>query len=1066
MHGKPSLTADFLASGGETGALMRAYDWSKTSLGPIETWPQSLKTATAIVLGSPVPMVMLWGEDGVMIYNDAYSIFAGGRHPRLLGSKVREGWPEVADFNDRVMRTGLAGGTLHLHDQELTLHRHGRPEQVWMNLDYSPVLDESGKPAGVLAVVIETTERVAAERRRQAAEAALRAERDRLQGVLQNMGEAFVLLDREFRVLDINAEGMRLEGRRREAILGKTHWEAWPGSEGSEQGRLYKRAMAERMPVGVDVHYTWPDGRDGWFEARAYPIDDGLAIFYRDITDRKRADDALREREERLRLVVDGATDYAILTTDPERRVTSWSPGAQAAFGYPAEQIIGRSADLLFTPEDRAAGRPDEEAETARREGVAPDVRWHQREDGSRVFLNGSVRPLRSGEGREIGFLKIARDETQRRQAEERLRESEARFRTLADVVPNIVWFASPDGALHYLNDRWYAYTGQTPEEALPNGWAATLHPDDAERIAAVWADARAHEVTYEAEVRYRRSDGAHRWYVARAEPLRDAAGRVTGWFGASTDIHDRKAAEEALRELNATLALQVAERTRERDRIWAVSQDLLAVAGFDGYLRAINPAWTRVLGYDEATLLARPFTELIHPDDLEAAAAVVTALQQGRITQHFVDRLRRVDGGHAWISWTAVPEGDVFYAVGRDITAQQEQAEALRQAEEALRQAQKMEAVGQLTGGIAHDFNNLLAGIVGSLDLMQTRLSQGRSEGIERYAKAAMSSAQRAAALTHRLLAFARRQPLDPKPVNANQLVTGMEDLLRRTIGPLHALELVTAGGLWTTLCDPNQLESAILNLAINARDAMPEGGKLTIETCNAHLDDAYAAAQRDVTPGQYVCICITDTGIGMPPDLIARASEPFFTTKPLGQGTGLGLSMVYGFAKQSEGHLKIYSEVGQGTTVKIYLPRHRGAAEEEGAGQRLVEAPRAEAGETVLIVEDEPVIRDLIVEVLQDLGYRALEAADGPSGLKILQSKKRIDLLVTDVGLPGLNGRQLADHARERRPGLKVLFITGYAENATLANGFLDPGMEMITKPFAVETLATKIRTMIRGL
>jgi nitrogen-specific signal transduction histidine kinase/CheY-like chemotaxis protein len=388
-----------------------------------------------------------------------------------------------------------------------------------------------------------------------------------------------------------------------------------------------------------------------------------------------------------------------------------------------------------------------------------------------------------------------------------------------------------------------------------------------------------------------------------------------------------------------------------------------------------------------------------------------------------------------------------------------------LHNAEEALRQAQKMEAVGQLTGGIAHDFNNLLAGIVGSLDLMQTRITQGRTEDIERYAKAAMSSAQRAAALTHRLLAFSRRQPLDPKPVNANQLVASMEDLLRRTIGPLHALEIVTAGGLWTTLCDPNQLESAILNLAINARDAMPDGGKLTIETCNAHLDNAYVAAQRDVMPGQYVCICVTDSGTGMSPDVIARAFEPFFTTKPLGQGTGLGLSMVYGFAKQSEGHLRIYSEVSQGTTIKIYLPRHRGTAEEEETREFTAEVPRSEAGETVLVVEDEPVIRDLIVEVLQDLGYRALEAPDGPSGLRVLQSRERVDLLVTDVGLPGINGRQLADQARVTRSDLKVLFITGYAENATLANGFLDTGMEMITKPFAIEALATRIRSMIQG-
>jgi signal transduction histidine kinase/ActR/RegA family two-component response regulator len=392
--------------------------------------------------------------------------------------------------------------------------------------------------------------------------------------------------------------------------------------------------------------------------------------------------------------------------------------------------------------------------------------------------------------------------------------------------------------------------------------------------------------------------------------------------------------------------------------------------------------------------------------------------------------------------------------------------AEALAeraQAEEALRQSQKMEAVGQLTGGIAHDFNNLLAGIVGSLDLMQSRIAQGRTAGLDRYVGAAMTSAQRAAALTHRLLAFSRRQPLDPRPVEANRLVAGMEDLLRRTLGPSISLEMVMAGGLWRTLCDAVQLESALLNLCINARDAMPDGGKLTIETANAHLDDAYAAAQRDVTPGQYVAICVTDTGVGMSAELISRVFEPFFTTKPIGQGTGLGLSMVYGFAKQSEGHVRIYSEEGKGTTVKLYLPRHRGSEEADEAETQAAGVPRAEAGETVLVVEDEPVVRGVIIEVLSELGYRALEAADGPSGLKLLQSRSRIDLLITDVGLPGINGRQLADQARERRPDLKVLFVTGYAENATLANGFLEPGMAMLTKPFAVDALMRKVSQLL---
>jgi CheY-like chemotaxis protein len=289
------------------------------------------------------------------------------------------------------------------------------------------------------------------------------------------------------------------------------------------------------------------------------------------------------------------------------------------------------------------------------------------------------------------------------------------------------------------------------------------------------------------------------------------------------------------------------------------------------------------------------------------------------------------------------------------------------------------------------------------------------------------------------------------------------MEDLLRRTLGERIELELVLAGGLWPTLCDPNQLENAVLNLAINARDAMPEGGKLTIETNNAHLDRQYAARHRDVRAGQYVCVSVTDTGTGMSEETIARAFEPFFTTKPLGQGTGLGLSMIYGFARQSDGYARIYSELGKGTTIKLYLPRHRGEEADDADVPELTGAHVAEAGETVLVVEDEPVVRGLIVDVLSDLGYQALEAADGPSGLEMLQSRRHIDLLITDVGLPGLNGRQIADAGRALRPNLKVLFMTGYAENAALASGFLEHGMAMITKPFAMEALATRIREII---
>ncbi len=387
---------------------------------------------------------------------------------------------------------------------------------------------------------------------------------------------------------------------------------------------------------------------------------------------------------------------------------------------------------------------------------------------------------------------------------------------------------------------------------------------------------------------------------------------------------------------------------------------------------------------------------------------------------------------------------------------------EELMQVEAALRQAQKMEAVGQLTGGIAHDFNNLLVAITGSLELLERRLADGRVNGVERYIHSAQSAAKRAAALTQRLLAFSRRQTLDPRVSDANRLIAGMEDLIRRSVGPDVEVEVVGAGGLWSTKVDVSQLENSLLNLCINGRDAMqPNGGSLTIETANVWLDER-GARERELTPGAYVSLCVTDTGSGMPPAVIERAFDPFFTTKPLGQGTGLGLSMVYGFVRQSGGQVRIYSELGKGTTVCLYLPRFVGVAEAIDNATPATAAPGE--GETVLVIDDEPTIRELVVEILEDNGYVAIQAADGASGLKILTSDIRVDLLITDVGLPGgINGRQVADAARVTRPLLKVLFITGFAENAAFRNGLLGPGMEVITKPFVMAALGNKIRALI---
>ena len=384
---------------------------------------------------------------------------------------------------------------------------------------------------------------------------------------------------------------------------------------------------------------------------------------------------------------------------------------------------------------------------------------------------------------------------------------------------------------------------------------------------------------------------------------------------------------------------------------------------------------------------------------------------------------------------------------------------------EASLRQSQKMEAVGQLTGGLAHDFNNLLTGISGSLELTRARLSQGKADSVDRYITIAQEAVKRAAALTHRLLAFSRRQALEPKPTNVNRLVTGMEELIRRTVGPAIHVEVVGAGGLWSTLVDPNQLENALLNLCLNARDAMPQGGRLTIETANRWLDER-GARDLDIAPGQYISLCVTDTGTGMEPDVAAHAFDPFFTTKPLGQGTGLGLSMIYGFARQSGGQIRIYSEVGKGTTMCLYLPRHDDDPNFNDAANFPEASESLGDGEVVLVIDDEPSIRMLITDVLSDTGYSVLEASDGPAGLRVLQSAARIDLLITDVGLPGgMNGRQVADAARSLRPDLRVLFITGYAENALMGNGHLEKGMHVLAKPFEVERLAIKIRELVKN-
>jgi len=985
--------AGFLAGTGALGRLIAAFDWSRTPLGPIAGWPPSLCQAAGMILRSPVAMALLWGEQGILIYNAAYAEAArlgSEHHPAILGAPVVQAWPEVSDFSLDILRRCLSGQSLTFSSQRFTFNRQGTLEDVWLDLGLSPVLGEDGLPAGVLIVVSDITSRHLTDERLRFAQEAGRfgtfewypqahhvvvsdvyrqifgltpgeeVTDERLLALILPEDRHFSgnarfgqpgnpLAYAEFRIRDQTTGAIRWIGRRGEILLGG------PGA-------------APRY-IGV----AWDITEKKLAELQA--------AFLADLSDRLHglgdADAVIAVATEMLgRHIGAGRVGYAEILESagsplPVMRIhREWNDGTMPSLvgSHRMEAFGTQAAEALCRGETLRGGDVYGDARTASPEVTAALLRLGIRaglvvpliRDGRLAgILYAHCAAPRSWTDRDEETMQAVAarswDAAQRARAEQRLRESEENFRQLAQAMPNHVWVADPAGTVLWVNEQAYAYTGAAAGDLQREDWGRIVHPDDQERAVAAWTQSLRDGTPYQLEYRLLRHDGAYRWHIARGLPIRDASGAVTRWIGTNTDIEQQRRALAEMERLNATLEERVQARTRE-----------------------------------------------------------------------------------------------------------------LRQAEDALRQAQKMEAIGQLTGGIAHDFNNLLTGIIGALELVQRRIVRhfpapdARLDDLNRFTEAAAQSAQRAAALTHRLLAFARRQPLDTRSVDVAALVQGMADLLRRTLGEQVVLRIAAAHGCWHALTDPNQLESAILNLAINARDAMPQGGELTIAATNMVLDAPFTLGDsplRDgrLEPGAYVAVAVTDTGVGMSAEVMEKVFEPFFTTKPTGQGTGLGLSMVYGFARQSGGEVRISSRPAQGTTVTLYLPRApAGVAPVLPAGAAVM--PRG-AGETVLVVEDVAAVRMLIVEALGELGYRVIEAAGGSEALPILASARSIDLLVSDVGLPGLNGRQIAEYARERRPRLKVLFVTGYTEDAAIRSGTLGPGMAVITKPFAIAALAEKI-------
>ena len=1113
VHLAMSKTLPFLSPDSEVGRLIASLDDSRTPLGRPDTWPESLKTILGLALPAMAQIVLFWGPEYIALYNDAYAPTIGDKHPRALGRPAAESWAELWDDLEPLLRkVRETGETVHAKNRPFYIERHGYGEEVFFDISYSPIPDKVGDVGGVLCIVSETTDRVRAER-----------------------------------------------------------------------------------------HF--------------------------------------RASEERLRLVVDAATDYAILTTDDKRRVTSWSRGAEATFGYTSKEIIGQSADRLFLLDDQAKGEPEREADTALREGYAPDVRWHLRQDGSRVFLNGVVRPLRGADGRHLGFLKVARDETERRRtedtlrqsearlrflseldeelrasrdapaamlaaagqlarslgasrcayadvdadndhfiirsdftmpgvatsagtysldlfgpraaadmrggrtlvvqdvseelgpdegremfasigigaivccplvkegrlaammavhqdrprewteqeislveavvercwahvervgAEARLRESEEKFQAIANSVDQLIWSTRPDGYHDYFNDRWYEFTGSPPGSTDGEAWNVLFHPEDRERAWDVWRHSLETGEPYRIEYRLRHRSGSYRWVIGRAQCARDAAGRISRWYGTCTDVHDLKVAEERLRELNDTLERRVADRTAElaeserRFRgIFDFAFQFMALLTPSGTVVEVNQTaldWSQIAPTD---IIGKPFwlaAPMRGNSTLQAGIrAGVDRAAAGAIVREEYE-MRGAGELRAMIDFSLKPvlgnRGETAWLVaeGRDITE-------LKRAQDALRQAQKLEAVGQLTGGVAHDFNNLLTIIRSSTDLLRKRdLAEERQR---RYVDAIADTVDRASKLTGQLLAFARRQALKPEVFDPSRRIGSIADMLRTIVGARIEVTTELVCKECYVEADASQFETAVVNIAVNARDAMNGEGRVTIRVA---LQKSLPAVRGHAeATGAFVSISIADTGCGIPKDRLTSIFEPFFTTKEIGKGTGLGLSQVYGFVKQSGGDVAVESELGRGTTFTLYLPATENTqlarSTSEGKERPVIEEGR---GRRVLVVEDNKDVGTFSTHLLQDLGYQTTWAANAAEALKLLSGANEFDVVFSDVVMPGMSGVELGYEIRRHYPGLPVVLTSGYSH--VLAEEGRH-GFELLQKPYAAEELSRILARVAQG-
>ena len=843
-------------------------------------------------------------------------------------------------------------------------------------------------------------------------------------------------------------------------------------------------SIATGTPFESEYRLTRPDLVAHYVLARGQCVFDaaGTAVRFSgvtvDVTERKTTELALQLSEERYRslfnsmdaafciidMVYDSngrAVDYRFVEVNP---AFATSTGLQGVAGRTIREFAPTIEPYWIEIYAEVAAS-----------GQAKKFENYAEALGGRWF---DVVAFRIGDPRLSRIAILFNDITRKKRAESELRLSEARLENALSIAALGTFEWSPRTDEFQLSPRGRQIFGFAPDDdAADLSARARIHPEDNARVRAeafALLDSGSRRIT---EFRVLLPDGTVRYVKSVSDSVKDGEQVRERFVGVVEDVTERRLAMHRMNHLNESLEQRVLERTTELEKSQSRFQAyfnaspeylfLLRLTSDDKLLfEDVNPAGAELYGLSRDAIVGHSPVDL---DATEAGREAGEEIERNARRSLELEQTLRYEAVRQYNSRPRVTINTIMAPIEktsdnrglvlickRDLTEQ-------RRTEEALRQSQKMDAIGQLTGGIAHDFNNLLAAVMGSLELMNNRIKQGRVTEVDRYVAVAHESSKRAAALTQRLLAFSRRQTLSPAQIDVNCLVESMHDLIRRTIGPSIELHVSAADHLWMTQVDPNQLEIALVNLCLNSRDAMPTGGRLTIETANFEVD-ARMAREGELTEGQYVSLSVSDTGRGMTPEVMSRAFEPFFTTKPLGAGTGLGLSMIYGFVKQSGGHLRLYSEINRGATASIYLPRLMLRSEVVPAQVSSGVPARSLPGGVVLVVDDEAMVRMLVLEVLEDLGLRSLEAGSGLSALEILRSDAPVDLLITDVGMPNMNGRQLADAARALRPGLKVLFITGFAENAVINHGHLDEAMQIMTKPFALEGLKTKIMDMTR--